>query len=243
MIGKKDNHDIFNQYRQVLVEQVISNNVIEALLNRVKSANMDKQLKYDIIDYIKRCETSFPSSKSQHGEHDADAAGYASYPDAKPAIDQDDSEAVNEPDPKFAEELAKARKEQQEKYPEKEESEEYPDPTSFFGGGVKNLSELGPMKFEPRPREKTPEEKQKEEMERKEREAYWAEDKARREMEKQERIKNMPRKVVNYHPASEARRTGKGVHVMHNRKVTDPDYEQKKQESLRAISAAFSGPR
>lgn len=131
MIGKKDNHDIFNQYRQVLVEQVISNNVIEALLNRVKSANMDKQLKYDIIDYIKRCETSFPSSKSQHGEYDADAAGYASYPDAKPAIDQDDTEAVNEQDPEFAKIVARERKKQQEENPEKapDLDEEEPMPT------------------------------------------------------------------------------------------------------------------
>ncbi|MCE2995571.1 MAG: glucosamine-6-phosphate deaminase, partial [Flammeovirgaceae bacterium] len=32
----------------------------------------------------------------EHGMGDADAAGYASYPEAKPAMDQDDTESVNE---------------------------------------------------------------------------------------------------------------------------------------------------
>ena len=226
MIGKKDNHDIFNQYKQVLVEQVLSNDVINSLLNRVKTATMDKQLKYDIIDYIKRCETSFPSSKSQHGEHDADAAGYASYPEAKPAMDQDDTESVNEPDPKFAEELAKARKEQQEEYPEKDESEEgeYADPASFFGGPTTPISKMGPMKFEPRitPKVKTPQEKAEEE-------AYWA----AREQE------NQRRKLEQIERAKANRKTS-ATHVPDEKigaSTSDPEYDAKKARWMAAFAA------
>lgn len=226
MIGKKDNHDIFNQYKQVLVEQVLSNDVINSLLNRVKTATMDKQLKYDIIDYIKRCETSFPSSKSQHGEHDADAAGYASYPDAKPAIDQDDSEAVNEPDPKFAEELAKERKKQQEEYPEKDESEEgeYADPASFFGGPTTPISQMGPMKFEPRvaPKVKTPQEKAEEE-------AYWA---AREQENQRRKIEQIERAKANRKKSS--------THVSDEKigaSPSDPEYNAKRARWMTAFAA------
>ena len=117
MIGKKDNHNIFNQYKQVILEQAESNEFL-SLINKIKACSLDQTTKDKVIEMVK--------AQMEHGMGDADAAGYSSYPEAKPAIDQDDAETANEQDPKFAEELAKARKEQQEKYPEKEESEESP---------------------------------------------------------------------------------------------------------------------
>ena len=140
MIGKKDNHDIFNQYKQVLLEQA-ENNEFLSLINKIKTSSLDQASKDKVIEMVK--------AQMEHGMGDADAAGYASYPEAVPAMDQDDTEAVNEQDPEFAKELARERKRQQEEYPEKEESEEggYADPASFFGGPTTPISQMEPMKF------------------------------------------------------------------------------------------------
>lgn len=110
MIGKKDNLDIFNQYKQVLLEQT-ENNEFLSLINKIKTSSLDQASKDKVIEMVK--------AQMEHGMGDADAAGYASYPEAIPAIDQDDTEAVNEQDPEFAKELAREREKQQKEYPEK----------------------------------------------------------------------------------------------------------------------------
>jgi hypothetical protein len=109
MIGKKDNHDIFNQYKQVLLEQA-ENNEFLSLINKIKACSLDQASKDKVIEMVK--------AQMEHGMGDADAAGYASFPDSEPAIDQDDEDTANEPDPEFAKEMAKAKKEQQKDYPE-----------------------------------------------------------------------------------------------------------------------------
>ena len=88
MIGKKDTKSIFEQYRQVLIEKVQGESDISAvLINRVKASAMDQQLKFDIIDYIHRCEMI--------------VSNYA--------YSQDDEDTVNKPDPKFGKELSTAK--------------------------------------------------------------------------------------------------------------------------------------
>lgn len=122
MIGKKDNHDIFNQYKQVILEQADSNEFL-SLINKIKACSLDQATKEKVIEMVK--------AQMEHGMGDADAAGYASYPEAKPAMDQDDQDTVNDEmrDPSFADEMRKAQEEQQAQYPEKDESEEEPMPT------------------------------------------------------------------------------------------------------------------
>lgn len=122
MIGKKDNHDIFNQYTQVILEQA-ENNEFLSLINKIKACSLDQASKDKVIEMIK--------AQMEHGIGDADAAGYASYPDAKPAIDQDDQDTVNDDDrdDNWANEMRKAQEDQNKKYPEKEEEEEEPMPT------------------------------------------------------------------------------------------------------------------
>lgn len=217
MIGKKDNHDIFNQYKQVLLEQAESNEFL-SLINKIKACSLDQATKEKVIEMVK--------AQMEHGMGDADAAGYASYPEAKPAMDQDDTEAVNEPDPKFAEELAKARKEQQEKYPEKEESEEggYADPASFFGGPTTPISQMGPMKFEPRvaPKVKTPQEKAEEQ-------AYWA----AREQENQRRKQEQ----IELARANRKTPTSQAPNVKIGASPSDPDYNVKKAKWMAAFAA------
>lgn len=231
MIGKKDNHDIFNQYKQVLLEQVEEKN-ISTLINRVKVSSLDGKTKSEILDLLsdKTVQDVYKmiSLRKNSGFIDQDTANPQDPKFAdemiKAQMDQDDSEAVNEPDPKFAEELAKARKEQQEKYPEKEESEEYPDPTSFFGGGVKNLSELGPMKFEPRvaPKVKTPQEKAEEE-------AYWA---AREELNRERKQEQIERATANL---KGSRNYVPSIKI--GASPSDPNYDAKRVKWMAAFAA------
>lgn len=134
MIGKKDNHDIFKQYKQVLLEQIEENN-ISSLINRIKVSSLDGKTKSEILDLLsdKTVQDVYKivSLKKNSGFMDQDTANLQDPKFAEDLAkqrkiyqDQDDQDTANKPDPKFAEELAKARKEQQEKYPEKEESEE-----------------------------------------------------------------------------------------------------------------------
>lgn len=118
MIGKKDNHDIFKQYKQVLLEQV-EDDGISSLLNRIKSSSLDPKTKGEIIsllnmESVKKAYSMMVAQK-EHGIGDMDAAGYS---------DQDDQDTENPPDPDFAKELAKARDEQQKKYPEARDVDE-----------------------------------------------------------------------------------------------------------------------
>ena len=83
MMGKKDNYDIFNEYKQVLLEQAESNEFL-SLINKIKACSLDQASKDKLIEIIK--------AQMAHGIGDADAAGYASYPDAKPAQDMDEEE-------------------------------------------------------------------------------------------------------------------------------------------------------
>jgi len=233
MIGKKDNHDIFNQYKRVLLEQVEENN-ISSLINRVKVSSLDGKTKSEILDLLsdKTVQDVYKmvSLRKNSGFVDQDTANPQDPKFAdeilKTQMDQDDTEVVNEPDPKFAEELAKERKKQQEEYPEKDESEEgeYADPASFFGGPTTPISKMGPMKFEPRitPKVKTPQEKAEEE-------AYWA----AREQE------NQRRKLEQIERAKANRKTS-ATHVSDEKigaSPSDPDYNAKRARWMAAFAA------
>jgi hypothetical protein len=95
MLGKKDNHDIFNQYKSLLLEQV-DGDAISSLLNKIKTSQLDSKTKTEILNLLSMPEVkriySIISAQKQHGVGDADAAGYSSYPDAKPAQDMDEEE-------------------------------------------------------------------------------------------------------------------------------------------------------
>ncbi len=53
MIGKKDNHDIFSQYKQVLLEQTQSPaDRLASLVNKIKASSLDFDLKVDIIQAL-----------------------------------------------------------------------------------------------------------------------------------------------------------------------------------------------
>jgi hypothetical protein len=233
MIGKKDNHDIFNQYKRVLLEQVEEYN-ISSLINRVKVSPLDGKTKSEILDLLsdKTVQDIYKmvSLRKNSGFVDQDTANPQDPKFAdemlRSQMDQDDTKVVNEPDPKFAEELAKARKEQQEKYPEKEESEEngYTDPSSFFSGPTTPISQMGSMKFEPRvtPKVKTPQEKAEEE-------AYWG-------AKEQE---NKRRKLEQINLAKANRKTS--LTSVPDEKIgaspLDPDYNVKKARWLAAFAA------
>gem|GEM_PF-4251099 len=77
-MGKKDNYDIFNEYKQVLLEQAEINEFL-SLINKIKACSLDQASKDKLIEIIK--------AQMAHSIGDADAAGYASYPEAKPAQD------------------------------------------------------------------------------------------------------------------------------------------------------------
>lgn len=122
MIGKYENSSIYNEYRQVLLEQN-QNDEFFLLINKIRTSSLDPATKAKLIEIV--------SAQKEHGVGDADAAGYASYPEAKPAIDQDDQDTVNDDtrDPSFADEMRKAQEEQQAEYPEREEGNEEPMPS------------------------------------------------------------------------------------------------------------------
>jgi hypothetical protein len=128
MIGKKDTLDIFNQYKTILLEQIQTKS-FESFIDRIRAANFDQRLKDEILELFGNpmVENAY---NILHKVGDADTAGYASYPEAQPAMDQDDQDTVNDEDrdSSFADEMRKAQKEQQEKYSEQppyaEEDEE-----------------------------------------------------------------------------------------------------------------------
>lgn len=99
MIGKKDTKSIFEQYRQVLREQVEDNN-INALLNAIKNSNLDEKTRNSLVNLLKDPEVA---SKWKGG----------------------DEGTVNAGDPNFAKEMAAAQKAQNLAYPE--QNEEYLD--------------------------------------------------------------------------------------------------------------------
>jgi hypothetical protein len=122
MIGKKDTKSIFEQYRQVLREKVQKeSDISKALINRVKASTMDQQLKFDIIDYIHRCEMIV--SNYAYSQDDEDTVN---KPDPKfgrelstAKYGANDQDTANKPDPNFAREMAAAQKAQNAAYPEK----------------------------------------------------------------------------------------------------------------------------
>jgi hypothetical protein len=128
MLGKKDNHDIFNQYKSLLLEQS-ANKSFQSFIDKIKTANFDQKLKSEILELLGNpmVENAY---NILHRVGDADTAGYASYPEAAPA--QDDQDTVNEPDPNFGKELARERDKQQKENPEKfsdQDEEDEPMPT------------------------------------------------------------------------------------------------------------------
>jgi hypothetical protein len=52
MIGKKETNFIFEQYRQVLKEQV-EDNSINALLNAIKKSNLDEKVRNSLVSLLK----------------------------------------------------------------------------------------------------------------------------------------------------------------------------------------------
>jgi hypothetical protein len=147
MLGKKDNHDIFSQYRTILLEQAETKS-FQSFIDKVRAANFDQRLKSEILELFGNPMVE-KAYNILHRVGDADTAGYASYPEATPA--QDDQETANEPDPEFAKEMAREREKQQKENPERlaDEDDEY-DAASFFQGGASSFDEL-PMKFPEKP--------------------------------------------------------------------------------------------
>jgi hypothetical protein len=129
MLGKKDNHDIFNQYKSILLEQAETKS-FQSFIDKVRAANFDQRLKSEILELFGNpmIEKAY---NILHRVGDADTAGYASYPEATPA--QDDQETANEQDP--------------ERLPDQNDEDVPSHVASFFQGSVKSLDELGPMKF------------------------------------------------------------------------------------------------
>jgi hypothetical protein len=122
MIGKKDNHDIFKRYKNVILEDVQGENDIStALINRVKTSAMDQQLKFDIIDYIQRCEMII--SNNTYSQDDEDTVN---KPDPKfgrelstAKYGANDQDTANKPDPNFAKEMAREMEKQRRENPER----------------------------------------------------------------------------------------------------------------------------
>lgn len=109
MIGKKDNCDIFNQYSRIILEQS-EDSIITSLISKIKTSSIDNNTKNDILDLLndEGVQNIYKTmvSKKQSGFVDQDTA--------------------NEPDPKFASELNKARQDQEQQYPANEKT-----PTRF----------------------------------------------------------------------------------------------------------------
>jgi hypothetical protein len=112
MIGKKDTKCIFEQYRQVLKEQV-EDNKINALLNAVKSSNLDPKFRDSLIALLKDPEVI---SKWKGG----------------------DADTVNAGDSNFAKEMAAAQKAQNLAYPEQNEEEPMPTEAPWWIPGEAN---------------------------------------------------------------------------------------------------------
>jgi len=109
MIGKKDTKSIFEQYRQVLREQVEDNN-INALLNAIKNSNLDETTRNSLVNLLKDPEVA---SKWKSGDVDT----------------------VNAGDSNFAKEMAAAQKAQNAAYPEQNEENEEGDVCNVYPRG------------------------------------------------------------------------------------------------------------
>jgi hypothetical protein len=101
MIGKKDTFNIFQQYRNFLLEQA-EDNSIASLMNRIKSSQLDGQTKSEILNLLedKTVQDVYSMLKLRKD------SGF---------VDQD---TANEPDPNFADEMRKAGEEQRRQNPE-----------------------------------------------------------------------------------------------------------------------------
>jgi hypothetical protein len=93
MIGKKDTLCIFEQYRNVIKEQAQESKV-SMLLSKVKASSLDSSTKSELLEILENpqvqelCKTIY--AQKAHGNGDADAAGYSSYPEAGPAEDNEE---------------------------------------------------------------------------------------------------------------------------------------------------------
>ena len=113
-------------------------------------------------------------------------------------------------------------------YTKKNEEGGYADPTSFFSGPVTPISQMGPMKFEPRvtPKVKTPEERAEEE----------AMSKARAEIEYERKLERFKE--------SEKNRPKRKTYVPDEKigaSRSDPDYYEKKARWTEAFASGAGG--
>ena len=96
MIGKKDTHCIFEQYRSVLKEQV--DDRVKALLSAIAISDLDEEFKKGLNNLLNDPEVA---TKWKGGP----------------------VKSINDGDPNFANEMRAAQKEQNAAYPEQEEEE------------------------------------------------------------------------------------------------------------------------
>ena len=93
MIGKKDTHCIFEQYRSVLKEQA-QESKLSTLLSKVKASTLDSATKNELLEILEEpkvqevCKMIY--AQKAHGNGDADAAGYSSYPSEGPAEQEEE---------------------------------------------------------------------------------------------------------------------------------------------------------
>ena len=98
MIGKKDTHCIFEQYRSVLKEQV--DDRVKALLSAIAISDLDEEFKKGLNNLLSDPEVA---TKWKGGP----------------------VKSINDGDPNFANEMRAAQKAQNAAYPEQEENEAY----------------------------------------------------------------------------------------------------------------------
>jgi len=104
----------------------------------------------------------------------------------------------------------------------------YADPTSFFGGPVTPISQMGPMKFEPRvtPKVKTPQEEAEEK----------AKSEARAEVANERKLEALKEANKN-RPKTKTYVSSEKIGA----KRTDPDYYEKRARWTEAFAAGASG--
>lgn len=95
MLGKKDNQDIFKNYRQVLLEQKQDGGIAD-IVNKIKTSSIDNTNKSILIMLLSNPQVAniYKTMISQQAVRDADTAGYSSYPEASPASSDVNSEVV-----------------------------------------------------------------------------------------------------------------------------------------------------
>jgi len=121
MIGKKDTLCIFEQYRNVIKEQV-DDNKINAIKNAIKTSALAPEVKSGLLGLL-----SDPEVAAKWKGGDADTVN---EPDAKfgkelsaAKYGDPDQDTANAPDPKFADEMRAAQKAQNAAYPEQDDEE------------------------------------------------------------------------------------------------------------------------